>query len=221
MADSNEQMAARILAVLPAGWFAEAAPVLGSVLAGLAATWTTIQGMIETVGTETRVASVTGSLLDLAASDFLGNTISRRNSEADAAFRTRVQAEMVRERGTRAALISALTDLTGQAPVVFEPARTTDTGGWSGGGTSNGFAYGMAGGWGSLALPFQAFVTALRPQNPVAAGAAGWNGGCGYGAGPIEYAAGAVTGPVSDAAIYAAAAAVMPANGIAWMKIVS
>ena len=106
-------------------------------------------------------------------------------------MRSRISTALNRERGTRAAVVSAVLDATGQAPAIFEPARTQDTGGWGGAGGAA-FAYGAAGGWGSLALPFQLFVTAYRPQGADSS---------------------------NDAAIYAAVAGVLPAGVTAWMQI--
>ncbi len=115
-----------------------------------------------------------------------------------------------------------LQDLTGRAPRVFEPGRTTDTGGYASlNGGGGGMAYGVAGGWGSLDLPFQCFITAYRPTGSGIAEVAGWGGPSGaYGQGAIEYASLAmVQGQVTDADIYAAVADVLPVAAIGWTRI--
>jgi hypothetical protein len=96
---------------------------------------------------------------------------------------------MQRERATRAAMTTKLTQLTGRAPSILEPARATDTGGW---GTA--IAWGAAGAWGSLLMPQQCFVTAYRP---LAGG-------------------GLVAG---DADITAAVVDMLPVASIAWLRI--
>ena len=117
---------------------------------------------------------------------------------------------------TSSAAKSVAADLTGRAPIVFEPSRPADTGAY---GTAAG--YGAAGGWGSLALPFQCFVTAYRAQGSGIATVAGYGGPSGgYGGGAIEYASLAmIQGQITDADIDAAIARVMPVSSIAWTRI--
>ncbi len=204
-------MRSRLRAVLPARWFGDTTPVLDGVLAGLAAGWAAIYALLETMRAETRIATASDSFLDGVSADFFGAALPRRTGELDAPFRLRIGYEMLRERGTRAGLVSALTELTGRAPRVFEPALSGDTGGYS----SGGLGYGIAGGWGSLALPFQVFVTAYRPLGAGIALVGGYATG-GYRA----YASLAmVPVQVSDADIYAAAASVMPAATVCWTAI--
>jgi len=98
---------------------------------------------------------------------------------------------------------------------VFEPSRPADTGAWSGP-----LGYGVAGGWGSLLLPFQCFVTAYRAQGSGIASTSGYGGPAGYSVGPIQYASLAMlTGQITDADITAAIAGVMPTAAIGWTRI--
>ena len=80
----------------------------------------------------------------------------------------------------------------------------------------------MAGGWGSLALPFQCFVTAFRAQGSGIAVTSGYNGSAGYGQGAIQYASlSMLTGQITDSDIRAAIAGVIPTATIAWTRITS
>jgi hypothetical protein len=196
MTGDQEDMANRLRAVLPAQWFADSSPVLEGVLAGLAATASWAWTLLQTVSAQTRLATASGSFLDIAAQDFFGNRLQRGPGQADAAFRAAIGRELLRERGTRGAVVSVLTDLTGRAPFVFEPARPADTGAW---GVALG--YGAGGAWGSLALPFQCFVTAYRPSGSGIAALAD------------------VSGQVTDSDITSAIAGVMPVASIAWTRI--
>jgi hypothetical protein len=216
MTGDQEDMANRLRAVLPAQWFADSSPVLEGVLAGLAATASWAWTLLQTVSAQTRLATASGSFLDIAAQDFFGNRLQRGPGQADAAFRAAIGRELLRERGTRGAVVSVLTDLTGRAPFVFEPARPADTGAW---GVALG--YGAGGAWGSLALPFQCFVTAYRPSGSGIATVAGWGAFAGgWGVGSLEYAALAdVSGQVTDSDITSAIAGVMPVASIAWTRI--
>src|SRR5262249_52940014 len=150
--------------------------------------------------------------------------ISRQAIQSDDSFRVTIIREIFRERGTRAAIVSALYDLTGRPPLVFEPARTTDTGGYTSlSGFGGGVAYGVAGGWGSLDLPFPCFLTAFRPAASGIATVSGWcNPAAGYGFGAIEYAdLNMIQGQVTDGAIYQAVANVLPVAAIGWTTIVN
>lgn len=222
MAGDEADMLLRLRAVLPARWFPDEAPLLNGLLSGLASAWAWAHGQLQYVKSQTRIATASDIWLDVIATDFFANRLSRRPGQSDDAFRRRITRELFRERGTRGAVISALQDLTGRTPVVFEPARTTDTGGYGSlAGGSNGAAYGASGGWGNLDHAFQFFVTAYRPLGTGIATISGWGMHAGgYGHGTIEYASlEMVQGQVTDSDIYAAVADVLPVAAIGWTKI--
>ena len=213
-------MQARIRAVLPNGWFPDATPVLDALLAGLGAAWAWVYSLILYAQAQTRIASATDVFLDIIAADFFATKMLRRPGEPDATYRGRIGANLLAPSGTRAALVRRLSLLTGRAPAIFEPTRPDDTGAYA----TGSLGYGVAGAWGSLALPYQVFVTAYRPQGSGIAAVAGYGPGNGwaggYGVGPIEYASLAMAaGQVTDAEIQAAVAETMPAASIAWMRI--
>jgi hypothetical protein len=224
MTDDQQDMIARLRAVLPTRWFPDSAPVLDGLLSGLASGWSWAYQQLLYVKAQTRIATATDVWLDIIANDYFGGRLARRVGQSDGALRNRIQRELFRERGTRGTIIDMLNDLTGRAPLVFEPARTTDTGGYATlTGAGGGVGYGKAGGWGSLTLPFQCFITAYRPVGSGIATVCGW--GCsagGYGRGAIEYASlEMVQGQVTDADIYAAVANVLPVAVIGWTRITS
>ncbi len=207
---------ARLQALLPLRWFAGSAPLLTALLGGLSEGWAWLYAMLGYAKVQTRIATASDSFLDLIAGDFFAASLPRRFGEADAAFRARIQHELLRPRATRAALASELLALTGRAPVIFEPARPADTGAWG-----MALGYGAAGGWGSLALPFQCFVTAYRPTISGVPLAGGYGSGAGgFGAGALQYVSPAmVQSQVSDADILAAIASTMPVAAAAWTRI--
>jgi hypothetical protein len=211
MTGDQSDFVTRLKAVLPTQWFPDETPVLDTVLAGLATAWASLYALLAAVGLQSRIATATGMFLDGASADFFGGGLPRRTGELDDPFRQRIQQELVREHATRAAVVSVVTDLTGWAPTIFEPARVSDTGGY----TTPAFAYGAAGAWGSLNLPFQVFVTARRAQGAGIANVAGYGT-----AGPLARASlASATGQVTDADIYAAIASVMPTATQAWTRI--
>lgn len=224
MALGIQELVSRLRAVLPTHWFPDDAPVLDSVLSGLAWGWSEFFGSLDYVEAQARIATATGVWLDAIAQDFLGSNLVRRTGQPDDDFRRLIRAELFRERATRAAIRAVLEDLTGRTPAIFEPANPTDTGGYGGNSDGGGaFAYGAAGGWGSLALPFQAFVTAFRPAGAGIASVAGYGEFTGgYGVGVIEYASlGMIAGRVTDNDINRAVASVLPASAICWTRISS
>ena len=215
----------RIKAVMPRGWFPDSTPILDGVLSGCAAGWSFCYAMIAFVRLQARRLTASGVFLDMLAFDFFRTFIVRRTNETDAAFSKRIGLEMFREKGTRAGLIKALTDLTGRAPAVFEPRYPLDTGGY---GVTGAMGYGAAGGYGSLLLPFQFFVTAYRPLGVGVASVAGFGGSGfygmpgGYGVGAVEYATPSMfAAPVSDQDILNTINDVKPAATIAWTRIKS
>jgi hypothetical protein len=206
---STADMLNRLKAVLPSRWFPDSTPILDGVLTGLATTTSTLYAMLGYVRLQTRIATATDSFLDLAATDYCGGRISRAAAEPDPIFRARLQRELLRTRATRLAVSSALSDVTGRIPAIFEPQQPSDTGVY---GAMIG--YGVAGAWGSLSMPFQSLVVAYRP---FPSGSPAWTGGPGPGA-PAPGTA-LVTLPLADAAIYAAVARVMPIAATCWTAI--
>jgi hypothetical protein len=114
-----------------------------------------------------------------------------------------------------------LVALTGRAPKITEPQRPADCGAYS----APNSGYGSAGAYGSMLIPYQAFVKAYRPLTsgipmiagygiPTAAYSTPSQGG--------EYASiSMVQGAVQDADLYAAIDAVKPAGTTLWTQISS
>jgi len=224
MTGDQQDMLWRLKQVLPSRWFPDDTPVLDTILSGAAWAWAWVYGLLQTVKAQARISTATGMWLELIASDYFGTNLCRRSGEGDGAYRLRIQREIVRERGTRGAVISTLIDLTGRIPCLFEPNNISDTGGYGGTTqTATGLAYGCAGGWGNLNLPFQFFVTAYRPVGMGIAFVSGWNcGGGGYGQGTLEYANfGTMQAQITDVDILTAITGVLPIGIIAWTRITS
>ncbi|GAB0115310.1 hypothetical protein [Acidisoma sp. C75] len=222
MIGDQQDMQARLLRALPKGWFADQAPILAAVLSGFASTWAWLFRLIFFAGQQTRVATASSGWLDLIAYDYGGASWARNPNESDAAFRRRILFNMQRERTTRAALIANVTTLTGRAPAIFEPAFPPDTGGLS----TPTLSWNTSGGWGTLSLPYQCFVTAYRPHGGGIANLSGW------GTNPTSFALGGwntgaiawgdlslLEGAVTDAEILSAVAQSMPAASIAWTAL--
>ncbi|MCE9565857.1 MAG: hypothetical protein K8U57_27850 [Planctomycetes bacterium] len=210
----------RIKAALPNGWFQGATPVLDGVLSGIAAALAAVYSQISYARLQTRVGTATDGFLDLISFDFFGANLPRRTQEMDAAFRNRILAALFPEKATRHGLVRTLEILTGRTPWVFEPARPADTGAYN----TNTMGYGAAGGYGSVLLPFQAFVVAYRPTSQGIPYIAGYGNSPGAYSTPsqIEYAnPGLVLGAVQDADIYAAIDGVKPVATTIWTRISS
>lgn len=220
----------RIKAVLPWGWFAtDSTPVLDTLLSGIGAVWAQMWALLIYVARQRRIATATDINLEVIANDFLGDTLPRKTGESDPAYSLRIRQAIFREMGTRKAISTALTQLTGEAPVIFEPANAHDTGAYASAGSTGycGLAYGSAGGYGSYQLPFQAFVLTTLPQTVAVSGVQGYAGGGvqytnvigGYGGGAIEYSSGdGVLIGVADEEVYGAINAIKPVATIIWVS---
>ena len=217
-------MVARLKAVLPSSWFKNQTPIKNALLA--APGWMFARGhaLLGYVKQQGRVATASDVFLDIAAHDYTGTRVTRRLQETDDSLRTRLQAALLPDAGTRAALAARLKQLTGTVPAIFEPTQPMDTGAYGYGG----LGYNAAGGYGCLALSFQAFVSVKRPVFQGVPNWGGYNGNAstpayapgGYGLGLMAYSsiAQAFDG-VTDAEIYQSIAAVQAAGVTVWAKI--
>ncbi|MGI4748129.1 MAG: phage head spike fiber domain-containing protein [Janthinobacterium lividum] len=135
---STADMVRRMRTVLPAAWFpmtspdavSSATPVMDGLLSGSGWAWSYCHALAGYVIQQTRIATATAGLLDMICSDFFGVLLKRRAGEADDAFRNRIQANLLIPRATRAALSNALLTLLARQPMIFEPGRAADTGGY-------------------------------------------------------------------------------------------
>lgn len=215
-------------------WFATSpldstTPILDGVLSGPAWMWSWLYALLQYVAKQRRIGTADSVNLDQIALDFFGNKLGRFTAESDDTFRARIKANLLAPKNTRASVIAAVQALTGVAPVIFEPRDTTDTGGYGFRGMTvgTGLGYGIAGAYGSLLLPFQAFITAYRPVGIGIAGVSGYysrGSGLpalgGYGVGAIEYGSlEMLAGLVTDADIYQTIADVAPEATIMWTRI--
>lgn len=207
----------RIKALIPK-WFSDDTPVLDALLRGFAYAKSFVYGLIVYASLQTRIKTATDGWLDMIAADFFGSSLLRKSGQSDSSFRNRIIINLFRERATRNGLVRVLTDLTGRAPVVFEPQRPLDTGSYGG----PLIGYGVAGGYGSMMLPFQAFVTAYRPTSTGIPNVAGYGVSTGgYSrASQAEIASmNMIQGAVTDDDIYAAIFSVKPVGTTIWTRI--
>ncbi len=217
----------RLTAVLPKRWFGDQTPNLLALLGAIATPWSWLYSLIDYTKCQSRISTASDGWLDLAASDYFGSNLIRNINESDVQFRVRILAGMLPTAGTRSALSAQLQNLTGIAPAIFEPANCLDTGSYgeplsTGIIAGGGMAYGQAGGWGSLALPYQLFVTATRPATPGVGMLGGY--GCpagGYGVGESSYVnLELLPGNVTETDIQTAVCRLLPVNAVAWLRII-
>ena len=164
---STVDIVSRIRAVMPASWFPltapdatdSATPVLDGLLNGIGQAWSFCYGLTVFVSQQTRIATATGGFLDMIAADLFGDVIKRNLNETDPTFRSRIQANLLLPRATRDALSQTMLTLLGETPLIFEPSRAADTGGYGGGSSptaGGGGGYGSPGlAQGSGSMPFQ------------------------------------------------------------------
>jgi len=208
----------RLKALLPPTWFGDSSPLLEGALNACASALSWCYSLYVYARLQTRITTATGGWLDLASYDYFGTSLQRPAGMSDDLFRNQMKINLFRARGTRQAIIDILEELTGNTPTIFEPQRPLDTGSYGG----PMIGYGVAGGYGSVMIPYQAFVIAYRPKGtgiPYVAG---------YQTTPAGYSSPSrgqyvsqemVTGKVTDAQVYEAVAAVKMEGTLVWVKL--
>lgn len=211
-------MLSRLRAMIPSRWRGDDTPVLDAVLAGPASVLQEAADRLAWVRLQSRLRTAEGAWLDQLTFDFLGGGVQREEGESDESLRTRLRIELLREKATRRAVVRAIEDVTGETPLVIEPARPADIGGY---GVARG--YGVAGRYGSLRLPYQTFVIAYRPVAPGVPQVNGWGGTiAGWGRGLGQWLSGRdVAERIPDRRILRVISRVMPAASVAWVQITS
>lgn len=215
-----DDMSARLQPLIPHNWFtAGLAPLRDAALRGAAASLAFIFSVLAYVRGQTRIATSTDGFLDLVSADYFGGGLPRSPGQNDASFLARIKANLLRERATRASLVSVLTQITGRAPLVIETRRPADCGAYS----APNSGYGVAGFYGSVSIPFQGFVIAYRPPGTGLPNVGGYGSSvAAYGVpSQAEYASLSFVDGVTDADIYAAIDSVRPVANIVWASIQS
>ena len=206
----------RLKSVLPR-WYGDSSPTLDAVLGGLASAGSFIYSLYAYAKLQTRIKTATDGWLDIIAGDFFGVSVLRKANQSDASFRANIIANLLRTRATRPSVIQVLTDLTGRAPVIYEPLRPANTGAYG-----SLFGYSVAGAYGSVLMPYQALITAYRPIGTGIPNVAGYGASvAGYSI-PSQSDYSSITqlqNSILDADIYAAISSVMPVGCIAWTQI--
>lgn len=180
---SVDDMRARLKALLPAGWFPEASdftgesntPILDAVLTGPATVLSVAYYLIAYARRQTRIASASDGWLDLISKDFFNYALLRMQNETDASFKFRIIREFLRERNTRRAITTLMTEITGRAPTIVEPWNPVDCGAWDQdnvAGYAQALAYDAGGAWG---------------EDPWTVYTYGPSAGAGYGVQPMVY----------------------------------
>ena len=210
----------RLSALLPGQWWdQDANPVRDAILAGLANGWAFIYSALQYARGQTRIGTASEGFLDIISQDYFGGALPREANESDAHFRMRILLSLLRPAATRGAMANALLELTGRAPLIVEPWRTDDCGGYD----SPNIGYDVAGCYGSYEMPGQAFITAYRPAGQGIPNVGGYDCGAGgYDEGAVEWVTPDMTvGVVTDADIEACVNAAKPEGTLAWLEILS
>ncbi|EKN4088730.1 hypothetical protein ACX1H8_22000 [Yersinia enterocolitica] len=208
----------RIKSLLPPSWFGDDHPLMNAIVTACATSLAWCYSLYVYAQLQTRINSATDGWLDIIANDFFGTNIQRVSGQSDDLFRNQIRINLFRERGTRKAIIDILEDITGKTPLIFEPQNPIDTGAY--GGPTLG--YGVAGGYGSQLIPYQAFVTAYRPSGsgiPFIAGYSSTPSGYSSPSRGMYAERDMINGGATDEQIYAAIASVKMEGTIVWVRI--
>lgn len=216
----------RLRSLLPGGWFSDDAPVLSAVLTCFSQSWAWLSQLLSYVKAQARLATATDIWLDIAAKDYLGPLCIRLANESDDQYRSRIQASILAPSATRYAVTKGIGLFAGTSVRIFEPRNCSDTGAYGSlestpaGSVAYGLAYGSSGGWGSLHLPYQFFITITTSQRSGEPAPIGYgNPGGGYSAGSFIYTAlSQVPGKQTDDDISRTVERLLPVNCTAWLR---
>jgi hypothetical protein len=211
----NNDIQRRLQSYLPRDWFGDLTqtPILNALLAGAASSLSLMYMLIMFFWAQTRLQTSSGGWVDMWAADFLGTSLPRKPGESDSSYIARIQISLFQQRATRPAMIKVLTQLTGRAPIIFEPSRPLDSGCL---GTPLSVGYCGVARMGSIAAPFTALINAYRPQVSGGSAGAAYSNAITHSAlaTPLSYGyTGSLseeTSAATDADIYAAVAATKP-----------
>ena len=222
--DSND-IFARLKAALPQRWFgstSDSMPVVDSLLTGITTALSFIYSLYLYAKLQTRILTATDGWLDMVAADFFGTSVLRKAGQSDASFRANIIANMFRIRATRPAMVKVIADVTGFAPIIFEPNRPFDTGCMN---TPASVGFCGVARMGSVGVPCTAMITAYRPK------ATGAQAGGAYTDAPVISAMNTPlaqsytnslalsASSVTDADIYAAIDLCKPIGTVMWVAI--
>lgn len=215
--DSDDMLARLKTPLRELKWWNWTAPIADAVRGGVADSLSWCYSFYAYAQAQTRISTATEFNLDIISWDFLGTRIKRRPGQSDDSFRAVIKQEIFRPRATRPAMAQAITDLTGTAPIIFEPWNPRDTGVYGRGS----LAWSTVGRYGSLQKQFQCWIDVQRPLGQGIPAINGWGGSAGgYGSGRMEWASlSLVTGPVTDNDIYMMIEAIRPAGVTCWTRI--
>lgn len=221
MTGDQNDIFSRLKAALPQRWFgstSDSMPVVDSILAGAATGLSFIYALYAYAALQCRIKTASDGWLDAISADYFGANLPRKSNQSDASFRAAIIANLFRERATRNGIIKVLQDITGRTPTIIEPMRPADTGIYGG----PLIGYSAAGSYGSMVMPYQAFVIAYRPLGVGIPSVAGYGVSTGaYStASQVEWASlSMVQNDVTDADIYAAIDQTKAAGTIVWTSI--
>lgn len=207
----------RVRQLLPRRWFQWGAPFRDALLGGLADGAAQNYSLLTYARKQSRISTASGIFLDLIGWDFFGGRFTRRFGETDLSWQPRILKEILRQRQTRAAITTVLTDLTGISPLIYEAWNAGDAGCYDIGT----FAFDAGLGWGSLDYNNQIFITAFRAPKQGIPLVSGWDmtgGGWDVGLfGVIDTSL--ITGQITDAEIYANIQQTIAAGTTAWVSL--
>lgn len=124
----QDDILARLKALLPPTWFGDDHPFVTAILTACSQALTWCYSLYVYAQLQTRINTATDGWLDLIAYDFFGTNYGRTAGQSDDVFRNGIKINLFRERGTRHSVQKILEDLTGNTPFIFEPQRPLDTG---------------------------------------------------------------------------------------------
>lgn len=154
---STDDIYRRLISQLP-NWFGTDHPILDVTLQGYLTTNAFNYSQLIYVNKQLRLQTAFGDGLDSFAKDYFGSSLPRRVGENDDSYRNRIFVNLLNEKATLRGMKTALFNLTGNEPVIFEPAVSSNIGGYNVANSPYSLAYGTHGIYGSGSYAYQCFI---------------------------------------------------------------
>lgn len=164
----------RLIAQL-VNWFGTDHELLDTVLQAYVTTGVFNYSQLAYDNLQMRLQTATDDNLDLISQDYFNGYLPRRTNESDDTYRQRITSALLLQRATRPGMDNALYVLTGFHPILFEPWRPFDCGGYNAAATAQSIGYGTHGSYGSGSYPYQAFIDVFLSAYSAMASRSGYN----------------------------------------------
>lgn len=135
-----QRLTDQLIELVPPSWTSVEAKKRGGVfwtlMTAIATIFSLVKIVIAQVKAQFRLATATGIFLDAYSQDYFGTgtirALPRFIGESDDSFRSRIQAEILRQKATKPGIRRAVAQVTGASPIIVEDIDINTSSSWGG-----------------------------------------------------------------------------------------